>query len=117
MLRFPKFGIAVRWIHEYGNPEIKDDFEKILKWSPYHNVQNGMEYPNILFTTADKDTRVDPLHARKMTALLQSINKKNKVLLFTEIEAGHGAGKPISKMVELQSLILTFFAQELELKV
>lgn len=117
MVRFPKFGIAVRWIHEYGNPEIKDDLEKILKWSPYHNVRTNTEYPNILFTTADKDTRVDPLHARKMMALLQSINKKNKVLLFTEIEAGHGAGKPISKMVELQSLVLSFFAQELGLKV
>lgn len=117
MVRFPKFGIAVRWIHEYGNPEIKNDLEKILEWSPYHNVQSGVEYPNILFTTADKDTRVDPLHARKMTALLQSVNKQNKVLLFTEIEAGHGAGKPISKTVELQSLVLTFFAQELGLKV
>lgn len=117
MVRFPKFGIAVRWIHEYGNPEIKNDLEKIIKWSPYHNVRIGVEYPNILFTTADKDTRVDSLHARKMTALLQSVNKKNKTLLFTEIEAGHGAGKPISKTVELQSLILTFFAQELGLKV
>lgn len=117
MIRFPKFGIAVRWVHEYGNPEIKNDLEKILKWSPYHNVKNDVEYPNILFTTADKDTRVDPLHARKMTALLQSINKKNKVLLFTEIEAGHGQGKPISKTIELQSLVLTFFAQELGLKV
>jgi len=116
MVRFPKFGIAVRWIHEYGNPEIKEDLEKILKWSPYHNVQVGIEYPNILFTTADKDTRVDPLHARKMTAQLQSVNKKNKVLLFTEIEAGHGAGKPVSKMVELQSLALSFFARELGLK-
>ena len=76
-----------------------------------------MEYPTILFTTADKDTRVDPLHARKMTALLQSINKRNKVLLFTEIEAGHGAGKPISKIVELQSLVLTFFTQELSLEI
>lgn len=116
MVRFPKFGIAVRWIHEYGNPEIKNDLEKILKWSPYHNTKNNVEYPNILFTTANKDTRVDPLHARKMTALLQSINKQNKILLFTEIETGHGAGKPISKIIELQSIILTFFAQELGLK-
>lgn len=117
MVRFPKFGIAVRWIHEYGNPEVKDDLEKIIKWSPYHNVRSGVEYPNILFTTADKDTRVDPLHARKMTALLQSVNKQNKVLIFTETEAGHGAGKPISKVVELQSLVLSFFGQELGLKV
>jgi prolyl oligopeptidase len=116
MVRFPKFGMAVRWIHEYGNPEIKNDFEKILRWSPYHNVKVGVEYPNILFTTADKDTRVDPLHARKMAALLQSVNKKNKVLIFTEMEAGHGAGKPISKLVESQSIILSFFAQNLNME-
>lgn len=115
MVRFPKFGIALRWVHEYGNPEVKSDLGRILKWSPYHNIKSGVEYPNFLFTTADKDTRVDPLHARKMAAFLQSVNKKNKVLIFTETEAGHGPGKPVSKMVEAQSFILTFFAQELGL--
>ncbi len=66
MVRFPKFGIAIRWIHEYGNPEVKGDLENILKGSPYHNVKEGIEYPDFLFTTAEKDTRVDPLHARKI---------------------------------------------------
>ncbi|MDZ4205735.1 MAG: prolyl oligopeptidase family serine peptidase, partial [Patescibacteria group bacterium] len=117
MVRFPRFGMAVRWIHEYGNPEIKEDLERILKWSPYHNVKEGVEYPATLFTTADKDTRVDPMHSRKMAALLQSVNKENKILLFTETEAGHGAGKPVSKIVESQSLVLAFFAGELGLKV
>jgi prolyl oligopeptidase len=117
MVRFPKFGMAVRWVHEYGNPEVKDDLQRILAWSPYHNVKEGVEYPNMLFTTADKDTRVDPMHARKMTALLQSVNKENEILLFTETEAGHGAGKPVSKIVESQSLVLAFFAEKLNLKV
>ncbi len=117
MVRFPKFGIAIRWIHEYGNPEIKEELENILKWSPYHNVKQGIEYPNFLFTTAEKDTRVDPLHARKMTAILQSVNKNNKVLIFTEMDAGHGSGKPITKIVESQALMLAFFAQELSLTV
>ncbi|MEK7615323.1 MAG: prolyl oligopeptidase family serine peptidase [Patescibacteria group bacterium] len=116
MVRFPKFGMAMRWVHEYGNPEIKNDLEQILKWSPYHNVKSDVEYPNILFTTANKDTRVDPLHARKMAAALQAVNQKNVVLIFSEEEAGHGPGKPISKYVEAQSLILTFFAQTLGLK-
>ena len=116
MVRFPIFGMAMRWIHEYGNPEVKEDLEKILKWSPYHNVKTDVEYPNILFTTAEEDVRVHPLHARKMTALLQSVNKINKILLLTEFEAGHGPGKPISKIVEVQSLVLNFFAQELGLK-
>lgn len=117
MTRFPLFGIASRWIHEYGNPQIKEDLQRILKWSPYHNVKDGIEYPLFLFTTANKDTRVDPLHSRKMTALLQSVNKKNPVLIFTEMEAGHGPGKPIKKIVESQALILTFFTQNLGLKI
>ncbi len=116
MVRFSKFGIAMRWIHEYGNPEIGKELKNILKWSPYHNVKNATEYPNILFTTATNDTRVDPLHARKMTALLQSVNKQNKILIYTETNAGHGQGKPISKFIEVQSLILTFFSKELDLK-
>lgn len=117
MVRFPLFGMALRWVHEYGNPEIREDLEKILQWSPYHNIKDGVEYPATFFTTANRDARVDPLHARKMTALLQSVNKKNNVLLFTEMEAGHGVGKPVKKMIESQALILTFFAQELELEI
>ena len=116
MVRFPKFGIAVRWVHEYGNPEIKEDLQDILKWSPYHNVKEGIEYPNFFFTTANKDTRVDPLHARKMAARLEDVAKQNQVLIFTEMEAGHGPGKPIIKIVEGQALIISFFAEMLNLK-
>lgn len=115
MVRFPLFGIAMRWVHEYGNPNVKEDLEKILKWSPYHNVKEGVEYPNFFFMTANKDTRVDPLHARKMAARLQEVNKTNKALVFTEMEAGHGPGKPIVKIVESQALVLSFFAQNLGL--
>jgi len=116
MVRFPKFGMAIRWVHEYGNPEIKEELKNILEWSPYHNIKENFEYPNFLFTTGLKDSRVDPLHARKMTAILQSANKKNNVLIFTEIEAGHGTGKPISKIVEKQAFVLSFFAKYLDLK-
>lgn len=117
MVRFPKFGIAIRWVHEYGNPEIKEDLEKILKWSPYHNVKKGGHYPSFLFTTANKDTRVDPLHARKMAAILEDANQKNEIFIFTEMEAGHGPGKPIVKIVENQALIISFFTKKLGLKV
>lgn len=117
MVRFPKFGIAIRWVHEYGNPDVKEDLERILTWSPYHNVKDGVKYPDFFFTTANKDTRVDPLHARKMAAALQGADKENKALVFTEMEAGHGAGKPVIKIVENQALILSFFASELGLKV
>ncbi|PIP87186.1 hypothetical protein COW81_01620 [Candidatus Campbellbacteria bacterium CG22_combo_CG10-13_8_21_14_all_36_13] len=115
MARFPKFGIAIRWVHEYGNPDIKEELERILKWSPYHNVKEGERYPDFFFNTAEKDTRVDPLHARKMAAILQGVNKENKVLVFTEIEAGHGPGKPVIKIVENQALTLSFFAMKLAL--
>lgn len=117
MVRFPKFGIAVRWIHEYGNPDVKVDLERILTWSPYHNVKEGNRYPDFFFTTANKDTRVDPLHARKMAAMLQGANQENNVLVFTEMEAGHGPGKPVIMIVENQALILTFFSVKLGLSV
>ena len=117
MVRFPKFGIAVRWIHEYGNPEIRSDLENILRWSPYHNIKKTVEYPVFLFMTADKDSRVDPMHARKMTAILQSVNKTNNVCLFTEFDAGHSQGRPISKLVENQALLLSFFSKNLGLVV
>ncbi len=117
MVRFSLFGMALRWVHEYGDPKKEDDLKNILKWSPYHNVKDGIEYPTFLFTTAEKDTRVDPLHARKMTAILQSVNSKNDAFLFVEKEAGHGSGKPVKKMVESQALILTFFAKKLGLKI
>ncbi len=117
MVRFPLFGIAVRWTHEYGNPEIKEDLQRIMTWSPYHNVKEGTKYPDFFFTTANKDSRVDPLHARKMAAILQNAHKENMALVFTEMEAGHGPGKPVAKMVENQALVLTFFATKLGLKV
>ncbi|MEX1014066.1 MAG: prolyl oligopeptidase family serine peptidase [Candidatus Paceibacterota bacterium] len=116
MVRFHKFGIAIRWVHEYGNPDKKDDLKNILKWSPYHNVKEGVSYPSFLFTTADKDTRVHPFHARKMAAILQDLSKNSNVLLFTDINAGHGPGRPINKIVESQTLKLSFFAKEIGLK-
>lgn len=117
MVRFPRFGIALRWTHEYGDPTVQEDLNNILLWSPYHNVAAEKEYPNFLFTTGMYDTRVNPLHARKMAALLQATNKKNDVFLFTEIDAGHGSGKPVKKIIEGQALVLTFFSQKLGLAV
>ncbi len=117
MVRFPQFGIAMRWVHEYGDPSIKEELTNILKWSPYHTAKEGIEYPSFLFATGEKDSRVDPLHSRKITALLQGINKKNDVYLFTEIDTGHGMGKPVTKLVESQAFKLSFFAQKLSLRV
>lgn len=115
MVRFPLFGMASRWIHEYGDPTKKEDLERILRWSPYHNVKEGVTYPTFLFTTGEKDTRVHPLHARKMTAKLQEVEKEERTFLFTEKDAGHGMGKPVSKIVESQALTLNFFTKTLGL--
>ena len=115
MVRFHNFGMASRWIHEYGNPEDKEELKNILKWSPYHNVEKDIKYPTFLFTTGEKDNRVDPLHARKMCAIIQD-TKDNKSLIFTEKESGHGAGKPIKKVLEMQARVLSFFKTNLDLK-
>ena len=117
MYRYHKFLIAARWTGDLGDPDKADEFEFIRKWSPYHNVKVGVEYPNVLFTTANKDTRVASFHAWKMAALLQSTNKDNIVLMRTEMDAGHGPGKPIKKIIEGQAYILAFLAWELGLKV
>ncbi len=117
MARFHKFLIAHRWIAEFGDPNNPKDFGWLMEWSPYHNVKEGVAYPNVLFTTANKDTRVDPLHARKMTALMQRVNKEGVILLRTEMDAGHGSGKPLNKRVAGAATTQAFFAWQLGLTV
>ncbi|MBG97657.1 hypothetical protein CL659_00865 [bacterium] len=100
MIRFPKFLIASLWRAEYGDPDKKEDFEWLHAYSPYHNVPSAEEWPNLLLKTADHDTRVDPLHARKFAALVQELHPQSLTLLRVEKNAGHGAGKPLHKVVE-----------------
>lgn len=105
MLRYQNFQIAKLWIPEYGSAEDPKQFEWLYAYSPYHHVKQGAEYPAILFMTADTDTRVDPMHAKKMAALMQSeaANGKSRerpILLRVDTKAGHGAGKPIVKQID-----------------
>jgi prolyl oligopeptidase len=105
MLRYQNFQIAKLWIPEYGSAENADQFNCIYAYSPYQHVNAGTEYPSTMFMTADTDTRVDPMHAKKMAALMQAeaANGKSRVrpiLLCIESKAGHGAGKPIAKQIE-----------------
>ena len=114
MLRYQNFQIAKLWIPEYGSSEDPKQFPWLYAYSPYHHVKKGTDYPAILFMTADSDTRVDPMHAKKMTALLQADNGgPNPVLLRIEPKAGHGAGKPISKLVEEWTDIYSFLFWQL----
>ncbi|MGB6383639.1 MAG: prolyl oligopeptidase family serine peptidase [Terriglobales bacterium] len=105
MLRYQNFQIAKLWIPEYGSAEDAKQFEWLYAYSPYHHVKPGIEYPAILFMTGDTDTRVDPMHAKKMAALMQAEakngdSKDRPILLRIESKAGHGQGKPITKQIE-----------------
>lgn len=113
MLHFHLFLMGGRWRNEYGDPEKQTEWEWIKKWSPYHNVKANTKYPNFLFTTADQDTRVHPLHARKMAAQLQQLSPQSLTLLRSEAGAGHGPGKSKIKLVEESTDILSFIDQSL----
>jgi prolyl oligopeptidase len=102
MLRYQNYRIARFWIAEYGSAEDPEQAKWLRKYSPYHNVRAGIRYPPVLFTTAEGDSRVDPMHARKMAALLQaqSEDPESVVLLRVDRDAGHGIGKPLDKQVD-----------------
>jgi prolyl oligopeptidase len=110
MLRYHKFTVGRYWIPEYGNAEASaEQFKFLYAYSPLHNIKKGVVYPPILITTADTDDRVAPLHAKKFAAALQSaITGDNPVLLRVETKAGHGGGKPTSKIIEESSDIYAF---------
>jgi len=109
MLRYHKFTLARYWIAEYGNPDVPGDFAFLYKYSPYHNVKDGVDYPAALITTADTDDRVDPGHAKKLAARLQKATAgENPILIRVETKAGHGGGKPTSKIIEEAADIWTF---------
>ncbi len=103
MLRYQNFQIAKLWIPEYGSSDDPKQFEYLYAYSPYHHVKPGSRYPAVLFMTAESDTRVDPMHAVKMAALLQAeaaSGPEQPVLLRVDAKAGHGVGKPITKLVD-----------------
>jgi len=114
MLRYHHFQIAKLWIPEYGSPEDAEQFGFLFAYSPYHHVTEGVDYPSVLMMTAESDTRVDPMHARKMAAALQHASRSGQpVLLRTETQAGHGAGKPITKIAEEYADIYGFLLWQL----
>jgi len=121
MLRYQDFQIAKLWIPEYGSSDDPAQFKWLYAYSPYQHVKGGAEYPAILFMTADTDTRVDPMHARKMAALMQAEAKNGQskarpILLRIESKAGHGAGKPVTKQIEEFTDIYSFLFWQLGVK-
>jgi len=101
MLRFHKFTIGWAWQGEYGYPDKPEDFKYLLGYSPYHNIKSGIEYPPTLIVTADHDDRVVPAHSFKYAAALQHAQTgDNPIIIRIETDAGHGGGKPITKVIE-----------------
>ena len=101
MVRYQKFLVARWWVPEYGSSANGEQFKFIYAYSPYQHVKQGTKYPAVLLVTGDADTRVAPLHARKMTALLQAASASGKpILLHYDTHAGHSGGVPVSKQVD-----------------
>ncbi len=102
MLRYHRFLIGALWVPEYGDPDDERDFSALHAYSPYHHVVDGFEYPALLVLTAESDSRVDPMHARKFAARIQAAAAPGSgpALLRVEARAGHGQGKPRWKQAD-----------------
>ncbi|HEV2326736.1 MAG TPA: prolyl oligopeptidase family serine peptidase [Terracidiphilus sp.] len=113
MLRYQKFEQGQHWVTEYGSSENEQQFKYLLKYSPYQNVKPGTRYPAVMFFTGDDDTRVDPLHARKMTAIMQADSASGRpVLLHYGLNNGHSSGVSIEQKIQDDTDRLTFLWTE-----
>jgi len=119
MVRFPRFLIARLWTPEYGDPDVADEFAWLWAYSPYHHLVEGTCYPATLVLTGERDSRVDPAHARKFGAALAwatSCGDDRPVLVRVESRAGHGQGKPASKQAAEAADVHTFLRWQIGLR-
>ena len=101
MLRYTKFTIGAAWATDYGSSDDPTEFKALYAYSPLHNIKAGTKYPPTLITTADHDDRVWPGHSFKFTATMQAAQAgPAPILIRIETKAGHGAGKPTTKVIE-----------------
>jgi prolyl oligopeptidase len=113
MLRYQKFLVGRYWTTEYGSAEKEKQFPYLLKYSPYQNVKADTAYPAIMFFTGDNDTRVDPLHARKMTPLVQAASSSGRpVLLHYSVSGGHSSGVSVDQHIQDDADELAFLWTE-----
>ncbi len=117
MLRYHLYRIGALWTAEYGDPSDAAAFAWLHAYSPVHHVRERVRYPAVLLTTAESDSRVDPMHARKMAALLQAAqtDATRPILLRVQSRAGHGAGKPVAKLVEELADEMAFLFNQLHI--
>jgi prolyl oligopeptidase len=120
MLRFHKFTIGYAWTSDYGSSDDPAGFKYLSAYSPLHNIKPGAKYPAVLITTADHDDRVHPAHSFKYAAAMQAKVAKDlkhrPVLIRIETKAGHGAGKPTTKLIDEAADKLAFAAHFVGLK-
>jgi prolyl oligopeptidase len=116
MLRYHKFTIGRYWIPEYGSADNPDQFPFLYAYSPLHNIREGVKYPPVLIATAESDDRVVPAHAKKFAAtLMEKADKASTIVLRLEAKAGHGLGKPTSKIIDEWVDFYAFLEKELGL--
>jgi prolyl oligopeptidase len=115
MLRFQKFTIGAAWVDEYGSSDDPAQFKTLRAYSPLHNIKAGAKYPAVFITTSDHDDRVVPGHSFKYAAALQEAQQsaERPALIRIETRAGHGAGKPVTKIIEEWADRLAFLSKEL----
>ncbi|HIE95629.1 MAG TPA: S9 family peptidase [Fuerstia sp.] len=117
MLRFHRFTAGRFWVDDYGSADNPDEFKALLAYSPYHNLEGGIQYPATLITTADTDDRVVPGHSFKFAAQLQACQSgTNPTLIRIETRAGHGSGKPTAKVIEEVADQWAFLAKNLDMQ-
>src|SRR5262249_23331234 len=113
MVRYHKFGIGTSWIPEYGSPEKPEDLKVLHAYSPYHAVKQGIRYPALLMLSPAHDDRVDPMHARKFVAAIQTASAGDRpALMRIETNAGHQGGDLIKKLVDQNADQYAFLFQQ-----
>lgn len=100
MLRYHRFMVARFWVPEYGSAEDPEQYRWLRAYSPYHHLQPGVKYPAVMFTSGDGDTRVAPLHARKMAARMQALGGERPVLLHYDVTSGHSEGRGVDRAID-----------------
>lgn len=120
MTRFHKFTIGHAWKSDYGDPDVKEDFDVLIKYSPYHNVDSSKKYPAVLITTADHDDRVVPLHSYKFISELQyklgsNPYQNEPLMILVETKTGHGSGKPRTKVLQEYTDVYAFICNVLDI--